>query len=49
MSEHSVVTGKTPHQVHRAESLREMSDADMMRRGTIDLVAYLQDFRKNEN
>ena len=27
MSEHSGVTGKTPHQVARADSLREITDA----------------------
>ena len=48
MSEHSGVTGKTPHQVALAESLREIPDAGMVR-GGIDLVAYLQDFWKNEN
>jgi hypothetical protein len=47
MSEHSGVTGETPLQVVRAESLREITAADMVRRG-IDLVAYLQDFWKNE-
>jgi hypothetical protein len=30
MSEHSGVTGKTPHQVARAESLREITDAEMV-------------------
>jgi hypothetical protein len=48
MSEHSGVTGKTPLQVARAESLREITDAGMVRR-RIDLGAYLQDFWKNEN
>jgi hypothetical protein len=47
MSEHSGVTGKTPHQVARADSLRKFTDACMVR-GRIDLVAYLQDFWKNE-
>ncbi len=47
MSEHSGVTGKTSHQVARAEPLREITDADMVRGGIIDLVAYLQDFWKN--
>ena len=47
MSEHSGVTGKTPHQVARADSLRKFTDAYMVR-GRIDLVAYLQDFWKNE-
>ena len=47
MSDHSAVTGKAPHQVARADSLREITDADMMR-GRIDLVAYLQDFWKDE-
>jgi hypothetical protein len=48
MSEHSGVTGKTPHQVARAESLREITDADIVRGGIIDLVAYLQDFWRND-
>ena len=47
MSEHSGASDKTPHQVARADSLREITDADMMR-GRIDLVAYLQDFWKDE-
>jgi hypothetical protein len=48
MSEHSGVTGNTPHQVARAESLREITDADLARvRGGSDLVAYLQNFWKN--
>ena len=47
MSEHFGVTGETPHQVARADSLGEITDADMMR-GRIDLVAYLQDFWKDE-
>jgi hypothetical protein len=47
MSEHSGVTGKTPHQVARAESLREITDADMVR-GAIDLVAYLKGFWEND-
>jgi hypothetical protein len=48
MGEHSGVTGKTPHQVARADSLREITDIEMVRGGIIDLVAYLQDFWKNE-
>ena len=48
MSEHSGVTGKTPHQAARAESLREITDANMVRGRRIGLVAYLQDFWKNE-
>jgi hypothetical protein len=49
MSEHSRATGKTPHQVARADSLREITDADMVRvRGGADLVAYLQNFWKND-
>ena len=48
MSEHSGVTGKTPHQVARAESLREITDADMVRGRRIDLIAYLQNFWKND-
>ena len=47
MSEHSGVTGKTPHQVARTESPHEITDAEMVR-GGIDLVAYLQNFWKNE-
>jgi hypothetical protein len=47
MSEHSGVTGKTPHQVGRTESLREITDTETVR-GRIDLVAYLQNFWKNE-
>jgi len=35
MSEHSGVTGKTPHQVvARADSLREITDAEMVRGGS---------------
>ena len=48
MSEHSGVTGKTPHQVARAEWVCEITDIDMVRGGIIDLVAYLQDFWKND-
>jgi hypothetical protein len=48
MSEHSGVTGKTPHQVARADSLREITDAEMVRGWINDLPAYLQDFWKNE-
>jgi hypothetical protein len=48
MSEHSGVTGKTPHQVARANSPRWITDPDMVRGKTIDLVAYLQDFWKND-
>jgi hypothetical protein len=47
MSEHSGVTGKTPHQVARAESPREITDTDMVR-GGIDLVVYLKDFWEND-
>jgi hypothetical protein len=47
MGEHSGITGKTPQQVARTESLREITDAEMVR-GGIDLVAYLQNFWKNE-
>jgi hypothetical protein len=39
MSEHSGVTGKTPHQVARADSLREITDAKLVRGGIIDLCA----------
>jgi hypothetical protein len=45
--QHSGITGQTPHQVARAESLRKFTDAYMVH-GRIDLVAYLQDFWKNE-
>ena len=48
MSERSGVTGKTPHRVARADSLREITDTEMVRGGIIDLCAYLQDFWKNE-
>jgi hypothetical protein len=48
MSEHSGVTGKTPHQVARADSLREISDTEMVRGRIIDLVGYLQDFWQND-
>jgi hypothetical protein len=48
MSEHSGVTGKTPHQVARADSLREITDAKLVRGGIIDLCAYLQEFWKND-
>jgi hypothetical protein len=34
--------------VVRAESLREITDACMVRGGIIDLDAYLQDFWKND-
>ena len=47
MSEHSGVTGKTPHRVARADSLREITVAERVPWG-IDLCAYLQDFWKNE-
>jgi hypothetical protein len=47
MSEHFGVTGETVHQVARAESLREITDADRVR-GRVDLVAYLKDFWKND-
>jgi hypothetical protein len=46
MSEHSGVTGKTRTR-SRAGSLRGITDAEMVP-GGIDLVAYLQDFWKNE-
>ena len=48
MSEHSGVTGKTPHQVARADSRREITDAEMVRGGINDLRDYLQEFWKNE-
>jgi hypothetical protein len=48
MSEHSRVIGKSPQQVARADSLREITDAEMVRGGINDLRAYLQDFWKNE-
>jgi hypothetical protein len=40
--------GKTPRQVARADSLREITDADMVGGRRIDLVAYLQHFWKND-
>ena len=48
MSEHSRVIGKTPQQVAPADSLREITDAEMVRGGINNLCAYLQDFWKNE-
>jgi hypothetical protein len=36
------------HQVARAESLHETTDIEMVRGRIIDLVAYLQDFWKND-
>jgi hypothetical protein len=48
MSEHSGVTGKTPHQVARADSLREITDTETVRGGPIDLCAYLHEFWKND-
>jgi hypothetical protein len=48
MSEHSGVTRKTPHQVARADSLREITDTEMVRGGIIDLCAYLQEFWNND-
>ena len=48
MSEHSGVTGKTPHQVARDDSLREITDAGTVGQGIIDLCAYLQEFWKND-
>ena len=48
MGEHSGVTDKTPHQVARADSLREITNAEMVRGGIYDLPAHLQDFWKNE-
>ena len=48
MSEHSGVTGESAHQVARAESLREITDAGRVRGRRIDLVAYLQHFWKND-
>jgi hypothetical protein len=48
VSELSGVTGKTPHQVARADSLREITDAETVRGGIIDLCAYLHEFWKND-
>jgi hypothetical protein len=48
MSEHFGVTGETAHQVARAESLHEITDADRVRGRRVDLVAYLKDFWKND-
>jgi hypothetical protein len=39
MSEHSGVTGKTPDQVARADSQREITDAEMVRGGDQRSVA----------
>jgi hypothetical protein len=38
MSEHSGVTGKTPHQVARADPLREITDTEMLRGGSFRRV-----------
>jgi hypothetical protein len=38
--EHSGITGKTPHQVARAGSLRGITDADMARGGIDDLRGF---------
>jgi hypothetical protein len=49
MREHSGVTGKTPHQVARDDSLREITVVDPPAHHLgIDLCAYLQDFWKNQ-
>ena len=48
MSEHSGVIGKTRHQVARTDSLRKITDAEMVRGGITDLCAYLQEFWKND-
>ena len=40
MSEHSGVTSSAPHQVARADSLREITDAEMVRGGINDLCAF---------
>jgi len=48
MSEHSGVTGKATHQIARADPLREITDAKLVRGGIIDLCAYLQEFWKND-
>ena len=48
MSERSGVTGKIPDQAARCDSLREITDAEMVRGGINDLRAYLQEFWKNE-
>jgi len=39
MNEHSGVTGKIPHQVARANSLREITDAETVRRWINDLLS----------
>ena len=48
MSEHSGVTGKTPHHIAPADSLREITDAKLVRGGSSVLCAYLQEFWKND-
>jgi hypothetical protein len=40
MSEHSGVTGKTPHQVARADSLRKITDIGMVRGEINDLRPF---------
>ena len=40
MSEHSHVIGKTPQQVAPADSLREITDAEMVRGGINDLRVF---------
>jgi hypothetical protein len=42
MSEHSGVTGKTPHEVARADSLREITDTEMVPGGINDLRAFVR-------
>jgi hypothetical protein len=42
MSEHSGVTGKTPHQVARADSRGEITDAKLVRGGIIDRRSRLR-------
>jgi hypothetical protein len=43
MSEHSGDTGKTPCQVARADSLREITDADMVAGGSTICARSLAD------
>jgi hypothetical protein len=40
VSEHSGVTGKTAHEVARGDSLREITDTEMVRGGINDLRAF---------
>jgi hypothetical protein len=48
MSEHSGVTGKTPHQVARADSLREITDAKLVRGGSSICARTFRSSGKND-